>query len=83
MAAYLADSGLGIVLLLWWFLISTYAGTMVQIKRYHDRDKSGWWILTEFIPLYNIWATIELLFLRGTRGANRYGADPLENRDAR
>lgn len=83
MAAYLADRGLGIVLFLWWFLISIYAGIMVQIKRYHDHDKSGWWILTEFIPLYNIWTTIQLLFLRGTRGPNRYGADPLENRDVR
>ena len=81
--AYTAESGLGIMLITCWFLMSAYAGTMVQIKRYHDRDKSGWWIFTELIPLYNIWATIELMFLRGTRGPNRYGADPLENKDFR
>lgn len=78
--AFLSNNGLGVVLLPLWFLISVYTGIMVQIKRYHDHDKSGWWVLTGFIPLYNIWATIELLFLRGTKGPNRYGADPLEKK---
>ena len=81
--AYDAHSGFGIVLFLWWVAMSTYTGIMVEIKRFHDRDKSGWWVLAGFVPLFNILVAIELLFLRGTRGPNRYGADPLENRDVR
>ena len=45
----------------------------VQIKRWHDRDKSGWWQLISLIPIVGpLWAFIELGFLKGTSGANRY-----------
>jgi len=41
----------------------------VAIRRMHDQDKSGWFIL---IPIYNL----ILLFLDGTKGPNRFGSDP-------
>ena len=59
-------------LVLFWSLIA------IQVKRWHDRDKSGWWILINFIPIIGIWALIENGFLRGTEGKNRFGEDPLE-----
>jgi uncharacterized membrane protein YhaH (DUF805 family) len=41
----------------------------VSIRRMHDVNKSGWFIL---IPIYNL-----VLALRdGTEGPNRYGSDP-------
>ena len=49
----------------------------VMAKRYHDRDKSAWWILIAFIPIVGgIWQLIELGLLRGTDGTNDYGPDP-------
>ena len=49
----------------------------LQIKRWHDRDKSGWWVLIGLIPLIGpIWAFVETGCLRGTVGDNQYGADP-------
>jgi uncharacterized membrane protein YhaH (DUF805 family) len=49
----------------------------VMAKRYHDRDKSAWWILIAFIPIIGgIWQLIELGLLRGTDGTNQYGPDP-------
>ena len=49
----------------------------VQIKRWHDRDKSGWWVLINLIPLIGaIWAFVETGCLRGTVGPNAYGPDP-------
>lgn len=49
----------------------------VQIKRWHDRDKSGWWVFINFIPIIGgIWAFVELGCLRGTIGSNQYGPDP-------
>jgi len=49
----------------------------VQVKRWHDRDKSGLWILISLIPLIGpLWAFIETGCLRGTLGPNGYGADP-------
>jgi uncharacterized membrane protein YhaH (DUF805 family) len=47
---------------------------IVYIKRFHDRDKSGWWVLIGLIPVIGaIWLLIELGFLKGTPGPNRFG----------
>ena len=58
-----------------------YPGICVAIKRAHDRDKSGWWILIVFIPLIGIiWYIVEFGCLQGTEGPNQYGPDPLAGR---
>ena len=50
---------------------------ILYAKRWHDRDKSGWWSLIVLIPgIGGIWMLIELGFLRGTAGPNRFGSDP-------
>jgi uncharacterized membrane protein YhaH (DUF805 family) len=50
----------------------------ISVKRWHDRNKSGWWVLIWLIPVIGwIWALIELGFLLGTDGPNQYGPDPL------
>jgi uncharacterized membrane protein YhaH (DUF805 family) len=38
----------------------------VTIRRIHDNDKSGWFIL---VPIYNF----ILMFFEGTIGSNKYG----------
>jgi uncharacterized membrane protein YhaH (DUF805 family) len=49
----------------------------VSVKRYHDHDRSGWFLLIALIPqLGTFWVLIELGLLRGTRGPNRFGPDP-------
>ena len=49
------------------------------VKRLHDRDKSGWFLLILFIPLVGaIWLFIEVGCLRGTNGRNRFGGDSLQ-----
>jgi uncharacterized membrane protein YhaH (DUF805 family) len=46
-----------------------------QIKRWHDRDKSGSWIVIALVPLIGgLWALIETGFLAGTLGDNKYGS---------
>ena len=55
------------------FLIPNLA---VQIRRLHDIDKSGWWILIALIPLIGFIWLIVLYCTEGTRGPNRFGADP-------
>jgi uncharacterized membrane protein YhaH (DUF805 family) len=88
-------------------LISPFA---IYAKRFHDRNKSGWWQLAFFVaPVFLVFLfaqdppiipprtfafecatvagvvgyigmivlTIEILFIRGTRGNNRFGPDPL------
>lgn len=49
----------------------------VTVRRLHDTNRSGWWILLNFVPLIGqIWLFI-LLILAGTPGPNRYGIRPL------
>ena len=49
----------------------------LQIKRWHDRGKSGTMVLVNFIPFVGgIWAFVECGCLRGTNGPNQYGQDP-------
>lgn len=40
-----------------------------EVRRMHDSDHSGWWIL---VPIANI----IFLFFEGTKGPNRFGEDP-------
>ncbi|MEA1652308.1 DUF805 domain-containing protein [Nitrospirillum sp. BR 11164] len=57
---------------------SWWPSLAVLVKRCHDRNRSGWFMLVYLIPFVGgLWLCIELGCLRGTPGANRFGADPL------
>lgn len=59
-------------------LITLWPTLAIYTKRWHDRDKSGWWSLILFVPIIgSIWMLVECGFLRGTEGTNRFGPDPL------
>jgi uncharacterized membrane protein YhaH (DUF805 family) len=48
----------------------------VSVRRLHDTDRSGWWLLLCFIPLIGIVVLLVFFVLDGTRGTNRFGEDP-------
>lgn len=50
----------------------------MAIRRLHDRDKSGWWLLLGLIPLVGLIILIVWFVVRGTPGPNRFGPDPLQ-----
>ena len=57
-------------------LVVLWPALAVVVKRWHDRDKSGWWVLINLIPLVgSLWVLVENGFLRGTVGPNRFGDD--------
>ena len=59
-------------------LLFLYPSLAVYTKRWHDHNKSGWWTLILFVPAIGpIWMLVELGFLPGTIGPNRFGSDPL------
>ncbi|GGC26795.1 membrane protein [Novosphingobium marinum] len=75
-------SGIGLVFFVWW-LVTIVPGIAVAVRRLHDRDMSGWWLLGFFVanlvPLVNMIAGIVflvLMLLPGTAGPNQYGPDP-------
>jgi uncharacterized membrane protein YhaH (DUF805 family) len=58
-------------LLFWWPSIA------IQVKRWHDIDSSGAWILVNLVPFIGgLWALVANGFIRGTAGDNLYGPDP-------
>ena len=65
------------VLLAALYVLEIWVGLALDVKRCHDRDKSGWFILIGLIPLVGaIWLLVELGFLDGTQGPNRFGPSP-------
>ncbi|MEX0344316.1 MAG: DUF805 domain-containing protein [Rhizobiaceae bacterium] len=59
-------------------LAMLYFALAVYAKRWHDRDKSGWWSLIMLVPVIGfVWFLVECGILPGTQGANRFGPDPL------
>jgi uncharacterized membrane protein YhaH (DUF805 family) len=65
-------------------LLLLWPALAVSVKRWHDRDRSGWWVLLNLVPVIgSIWALVDNGFVRGTTGPNRFGADPLSAAPAR
>jgi uncharacterized membrane protein YhaH (DUF805 family) len=48
----------------------------VQVRRFHDQDKSGWFVLLGFIPYIGWLIVVVFMCIEGTSGPNRFGADP-------
>lgn len=57
-------------------LILFLPGLAMAVRRLHDIDRTGWWVLVAFtiigLILLFVWAC-----MRGTPGSNRFGSDPL------
>mgnify|MGYP003435207309 CR=1 FL=1 len=47
----------------------------LAVRRLHDFNVSGWWILISFIPCGQL-IVFWLIFKKGTEGANNYGERP-------
>lgn len=64
-AASYVISFVGIIV--WSFLV---------VKRLHDLGKPGshYWLM--YIPFYNVYLSLVLLFTKGASGPNQYGEDP-------
>ena len=58
-------------------LVPVWIQLAVTAKRWHDRDKSAWWILIYLIPIIGggTWTIVELGLLKGAKGDNRFGPD--------
>ncbi len=58
-------------------LLALAISISTTVKRYHDRDKSGWWFFLGLIPIAgSIWQIVELGFCSGSEGDNRFGPPP-------
>jgi uncharacterized membrane protein YhaH (DUF805 family) len=51
-------------------------GLSVTVRRLHDTDRSGWWILIGLIPVIGGIALLVFMVLDSTPGDNQYGPNP-------
>lgn len=66
------EKGLGIFSGIF-LLLAVYPSIAASVKRCHDRNRSGWFLLIGLLPIVNLWPCIELWLLPGTVGPNRFG----------
>ena len=49
----------------------------VSVRRLHDTNRRGWWLLMYLIPIIGAIWLIVLFCFKGMEGENRFGPDPL------
>jgi uncharacterized membrane protein YhaH (DUF805 family) len=68
-AAVWGSEGAGVTAGLVVFLLLLVPSQAVAVRRLHDSDQSGWWIVVPPVRFF-------LMFFEGTYGPNQYGEDP-------
>ncbi|MFD1886661.1 DUF805 domain-containing protein [Paenibacillus wenxiniae] len=51
-------------------------GLGVVVRRLHDTDRSGWWVLIALAPFVGPIILLVFMCLEGNPGDNRFGSDP-------
>lgn len=59
-----------------WLLAMLIPQLTVSVRRMHDIDRTGWWLLLIFIPVLGWFALLAAFVVGGTEGPNRFGRDP-------
>lgn len=62
-----------------WSFVAGVGTIMINIRRLHDLNKGGWWLLLAFVPVVNFIFMLYVWLMPGTVGWNDYGADPLQD----
>jgi uncharacterized membrane protein YhaH (DUF805 family) len=67
-------SRLSVVTTLFW-LATLVPGIAVAVRRLHDTDRTGWWLLLFPVPMAGQIVLVIWWCIKGTKGYNRFGAD--------
>ncbi len=59
-----------------WVIATVIPTFALTIRRLHDTNHSGFWVLIGFIPIIGGLVLLYFMLIEGTRGPNLYGADP-------
>ena len=71
------DSSTGVGLLSGIFYLAIFVPSIaVSVRRLHDIDRTGWWVLLGFVPLVGTTVLLTFAVLDGTPGSNRFGPNP-------
>ena len=58
------------------YLVHLVPSIAVGVRRLHDTDRSGWWLLAVFVPLIGQLAVLIFMCLPSSPGRNRFDAMP-------
>ncbi|MFM6323452.1 MAG: DUF805 domain-containing protein [Microcystis panniformis] len=53
-------------------------GIAVSVRRLHDTERSGWWLLIAFVPIIGDIVLLVFMVQDSKSGQNQYGANPKE-----
>jgi uncharacterized membrane protein YhaH (DUF805 family) len=71
------DEEAGIGLLSAIFVLATIIPLLaVTVRRLHDTDRSGWWVLINLVPIIGGIVLLVFTLLDSQPGANRFGPNP-------
>lgn len=57
-----------------WWLLFCWMNLALNVKRAHDLDHSGWWLLWSLIPIIGtLYISLSLLLLKGSDEPNQFG----------
>jgi uncharacterized membrane protein YhaH (DUF805 family) len=63
--------------ILWTLLALTILPNLaVQVRRLHDTDRSGWWLLLSVLPIIGQLIVLIFELTPGSKGRNRFGEPP-------
>jgi uncharacterized membrane protein YhaH (DUF805 family) len=51
-------------------------GTAVSVRRLHDTDRNGWWLLIALVPVIGAIVLFVFMVQDGKPGENQYGSNP-------
>ena len=74
---FISEAGMGLTSGIYTLAVLIPA-TAVSVRRLHDTDRSGWWLLVGLIPLVGAIVLLVFMVQDGKPGENRYGSDPKE-----
>lgn len=69
-------SGLALGILGIFYLAIIIPSISIGVRRLHDSDKSGWFMLLALVPIVSL-VLLYFYIIKGTEGPNRFGPDPL------
>ncbi|HEX5262965.1 MAG TPA: DUF805 domain-containing protein [Phenylobacterium sp.] len=73
---YMTTVSFGLMLYLVVALALIVPSLAVAVRRLHDTNRSGWWVLIGLLPVLGALVLLVFMVLPGTVGANSYGEDP-------
>jgi uncharacterized membrane protein YhaH (DUF805 family) len=69
---------MGVIVLILYIIITFIPALGLQVRRYHDTNRSGFYIFMSLIPCVGAMLQVIALCTEGDRFANKYGPDPKE-----